>query len=75
MKMNEDSNKSKRTLVELMAQWIGNELERKRAEEVLALRAQEMAALYETSLDLNAQPDLSALLGRYERLSTSANGD
>jgi PAS domain S-box-containing protein len=36
--------------------------ERSRAEEKLARRAREMAALYETSLEINAQPDLSALL-------------
>jgi len=53
---------SERTLVRLMAQWIGGEVERQRVEEVLALRAQELAALYEISLDINAQPDLSTLL-------------
>jgi len=36
--------------------------ERKRAQEALALRAREMAALYETSLEINAQPDLTTLL-------------
>jgi len=36
--------------------------ERKRAEEALARRASEMAALYETSLEINAQQDLSSLL-------------
>ena len=76
--LNLSSHKSRQTpftpvekrLVKLMAQWVGSELERKRAEEVLTLRAQEMAALYETSLDLNAQPDLSALLGAIVQRAT-----
>ncbi|NIV34659.1 MAG: GAF domain-containing protein, partial [Anaerolineae bacterium] len=36
--------------------------ERKRAEDALAKHAREMAALYETSLEINSQPDLSASL-------------
>jgi PAS domain S-box-containing protein len=36
--------------------------ERVQAEESLARHAQEMSALYETSLEINAQPDLSTLL-------------
>ncbi|MBP7686709.1 MAG: PAS domain-containing protein, partial [Thermoflexales bacterium] len=36
--------------------------ERKRAEEVLAQRAREMGALYETALDINTQIDLHTLL-------------
>jgi PAS domain S-box-containing protein len=36
--------------------------ERKRAEKALARHAREMAALYETSLEINAQPDLSTSL-------------
>jgi diguanylate cyclase (GGDEF)-like protein/PAS domain S-box-containing protein len=36
--------------------------ERKRDEEALARSARQMSALYETSLDLNSQPDLPSLL-------------
>ncbi len=36
--------------------------ERKQAEQALARSAQEMSALYETSLDINSQPDLPTLL-------------
>jgi PAS domain S-box-containing protein len=36
--------------------------ERVQAEAALARRAREMAALYETSLEINSQPDISALL-------------
>lgn len=36
--------------------------ERKQAERALARSAQEMSALYEASLDINSQPDLSTLL-------------
>ena len=41
--------------------------ERKRAEKALAWHAREMAALYETSLEINLQPDLSALLSAIVR--------
>jgi len=37
-------------------------IERKRAEEGLVRRAQEMAVLYETSLEINSQPDIPTLL-------------
>jgi PAS domain S-box-containing protein len=37
-------------------------IERKQAEEALAHRAQEMAALYETSLEINSQLEISTLL-------------
>ncbi len=36
--------------------------ERKRAQEALARHAREMAALYETSLEINSQPDVPSLL-------------
>ncbi|MFN2220172.1 MAG: PAS domain S-box protein, partial [Anaerolineae bacterium] len=44
--------------------------ERKRAEKALARHAREMAALYETSLEINAQPDLSTLLSAIVRRAT-----
>jgi signal transduction histidine kinase len=37
-------------------------IERKRTKEALARRAREMAALYQTSLEINSQPGVSALL-------------
>jgi PAS domain S-box-containing protein len=44
--------------------------ERKRAEKGLARHAREMAALYETSLEINSQPDLSTLLSAIVRRAT-----
>ncbi|MFN2244324.1 MAG: GAF domain-containing protein, partial [Anaerolineae bacterium] len=44
--------------------------ERKRAEKALARYAREMAALYETSLEINSQPDLSTLLSAIVRRAT-----
>jgi PAS domain S-box-containing protein len=44
--------------------------ERKRAEKALARHAREMAALYETSLEINSQPDLSTLLSAIVQRAT-----
>jgi PAS domain S-box-containing protein len=44
--------------------------ERKRAEKALAWHAREMAALYQTSLEINSQPDLSASLSAIVRRAT-----
>ena len=53
---------AEKALVQLMARWVGDELERSCMETSLSLRMREMAALYDISLDINAQPDLSTLL-------------
>lgn len=48
--------------------------ERKRAEAALAQRARELAALYETALDINTQGDLHALLEAIVRRAASLLG-
>jgi PAS domain S-box-containing protein len=50
------------SILKVFAARAGAELERQRAQDMLARRAQEMAGLYEVSLEINAQPDLSTLL-------------
>jgi putative nucleotidyltransferase with HDIG domain len=47
---------------EMAAALFQREAERKRAEEALTRRAREMAALYETSLEINSQREVSTLL-------------
>ncbi len=49
-------------------------IERKRTEKALARRAREMAVLYKTSLEINAQPDLSTLLQAIVRRATELLG-
>ena len=49
-------------LVQHVANQTGQVLMRRRAEEEVQRRARETAALYETSLEINSQPDLPALL-------------
>jgi PAS domain S-box-containing protein len=49
-------------LVQHVANQAGQLLIRKRTETELQHRAQEMAALYQTSLEINSQPDLQTLL-------------
>ena len=48
--------------------------ERKRAGEELARRAREMAALYETSLEVNSQPDIPTLLRTVVERATALLG-
>jgi two-component system NtrC family sensor kinase len=48
--------------------------ERKRAEEALARHAREMEALYETSLEINSQPDVPTLLRAIVRRATKLLG-
>jgi PAS domain S-box-containing protein len=50
------------SILKVFAARAGAELERQRAEDMLAHRAQEMADLYEVSLEINAQSDLPTLL-------------
>ncbi|MEM7032392.1 MAG: GAF domain-containing protein [Chloroflexota bacterium] len=67
-------NDAECALVRVMAQWIGADLERRGVEEVLALRAQELEALYDTSLAINTQPDLSTLLTTIVQRATGLLG-
>ncbi len=51
-----------RRLIEIVASAVGVEEQRKQAEDALAQRVRELAALHETVLEVNSQQDLAALL-------------
>jgi PAS domain S-box-containing protein len=61
-------------VVQLVASQAGQLLMRKRAEAELERRAHEMAVLYQTSLELNSQPDLQTLLEAIVRSAADLMG-
>ena len=63
-----------RDILTFVSSQVAMAIARKRAEEALTRRARELAALYETSLEINAQPDVPALLRTIVRRASELVG-
>jgi PAS domain S-box-containing protein len=63
-----------RDILTFVSSQVAMAIARKRAEEALSRRARELAALYETSLEINAQPDVPALLRTIVRRASELVG-